>query len=85
LTATAGHVLIAKYVASQLADVFEELELVEEQQQQQQQSQFVPGPLLFKSAEAASMKSICLVRPSPYFQQSFSLRLATACARSHAT
>ena len=61
-----GHVLISKFVAMHLANVFEELEASEQkqqqQQQQQQQHQRVPHPLLFKSADAASMKDVCLVR-----------------------
>jgi hypothetical protein len=62
ITAVSGHILIAKYVASQLADVFEELESFDQQhQRQQQQRHHIPAPFFFKSAEAASMKGICLV------------------------
>ncbi len=69
IPAVSGHILIAKYVASQLADVFEELERFDQQHQQQQQQQqhqqqqHIPAPYFFKSAEAASMKGICLVWP----------------------
>lgn len=54
-----GHALIAKFIACQLADAFEDLEAAGAQHQHQPLP--LPPPLLFHSADAASMKGISLV------------------------